>query len=378
MKRFFVGCNIHFESELALELREIWPLLIGLDGRPQSEPLQIIEEFPGGILLEAPLHVGLQINFFSKLANRVLLRLHESRVRDFPKLFQILKELKRSPFLAGLNLGAEISCKESRLNNEKRIQEIVSEIFGEHPESEQRLFIRMYQDECSISLDASGTHLHKRTQRTEHGEAPLRETLAAFAARRLIGERSAFDLQSVDLVDPMCGTGTLLREAATLYQPSLRDDFSFLAWPQTPKLLKSKSLRGNYPEIPFLFQSLKGFDIDPQALERAQNSLSAIERPFSLQRQDLFQAKATEFSQKRAWILSNPPYGERLKADFTPEELIEKLVEVYQPERIALVLGENQSRQIKKAPVRGLRLEEQFPFQNGGLRVALSVFARES
>jgi putative N6-adenine-specific DNA methylase len=375
MKRFFVGCNIHFESDLEAELREIWPLLIGVDGRPQAEPLQILEQVPGGLLIEAPLHVGLQINFFSKLANRVLLRLHESRVRDFPKLFQILKELKKSPFLQGLELGSEITAKESRLNNEKRIEEIITELFGEHPDSNQRLFIRMNNDECSISLDSSGIHLHKRSERTEQGEAPLRETLAAYAVRKLIGDRSAAEILGVDLIDPMCGTGTLLREASTLYHPTLRDDFSFLAWPQVPKLLKSSSLRGNYPKIPFLFDNLKGFDIDPAAIELAKKSLAAVGRPFSVQTQNLFEAQPLA-GVGRTWVISNPPYGERLKATFTPEELLERIDEVYQPERVALVLGENQSRQIKKAPVRGLRLEEQFPFQNGGLRVALSVFSR--
>lgn len=302
MRKFFVGCNIHFESELELELREIWPLLIGLDGRAHGDPLEILEMVPGGILLQAPLHLGLQINFFSKLANRVLLRLHESRVRDFPKLFQILKDLRKDPFVQGQNLGVEVAASESRLNNEKRIEEIVHELYGVHEDSPQRLYIRMYQDLCSVSLDTTGSHLHKRSQRVSQGEAPLRETLAAFVLRKMIGERSAAELQTIDLVDPMCGTGTLLREASTLFQASKRQDFSFLSWPQTPKLLKSSGLFGNYPPQPSLFSQLKAADNDAASTERAQNSLSQLGRPFSVETQDLFQAPATDASSP-VWVI---------------------------------------------------------------------------
>ncbi len=375
MKKFFVGCNIHFESELELELREIWPFLIGLDGRAHAEPLRLLEAVPGGILLEAPLHLGLQINLFSKLANRVLLRLHESRVRDFPKLFQILKELKKDSFLQGLQLGSEISAKESRLNNEKRIQEIVEEIFGSHPESEQRLYIRMSQDLCSISLDSSGTHLHKRSQRLSQGEAPLRETLAAFVLRKMIGDRSSAELQMIPLVDPMCGTGTLLREASTLFQPSWRDDFSFLKWAQAPKILKSASVKGNYAKLPSLFSELHALDRDADSVERAQKSLQELGRPFQARQQDLFQTSAQK-NLEGCWVISNPPYGERLKAEFTPEELVKKIVTSFRPSRVGLLLGENQSRQIKSLQVPGYKLESQWPFQNGGLRVAFSIFQR--
>jgi putative N6-adenine-specific DNA methylase len=391
MRKFFVGCNIHFEEELAAELQEIWPFLIGLDARPHAEPLRIVEVVPGGVLLEAPLHLGLQINFFSKLANRILLRVKEARVRDFPKLFQMMKELRKDPFLQGLVLQAEVSAKESRLNNEKRIEEIFREIFGDHPEAEQTLYIRMSQDLCSISLDCSGTHLHKRSQRTSQGEAPLRETLAAFVLRKMIGPRSAAELQDVTLIDPMCGTGTLLREGALLFQPSMRQDFSFLQWSQTPKLLKSEGLRGNYPRLPFLFRSLKAFDRDSDSVARAQASLSEIPgqitggrenhpQPihFTAQKEDLFQANPhSRDSTGPVWVISNPPYGERLKAEFTVPELITQISRIHNPDRLGLLMGENQARTLKQAQLpASLKLQEQWPFQNGGLRVVFSIFEK--
>ncbi|MEZ0392068.1 MAG: RNA methyltransferase, partial [Pseudobdellovibrionaceae bacterium] len=321
MRRFFVGCNIHFESELEKEIREFWPYLIELDGRPHAHALTILETVPGGLLLEAPLHIGLQINFFSKLANRVLLRVKEFKVRDFPKLFQTLQSLKKDPLLQNLKFNYQVSASESRLNNEKRLKEILLEVFGaETEDSEQSLFLRMHQDLCSLSLDSTGLHLHKRSQRTSQGAAPLRETLAAFCVRKLIGDEGIAFLQKFTLVDPMCGTGTLLREAATLYQPTLRHDFSFLQWAQTPKIFKSSQLRNNYPEFHPLFAGLKGLDRDEKSVERAQASLQALGHSSEISNEDLF--KTTAKSEKLCWVIANPPYGERLKAEFTPRDLL--------------------------------------------------------
>lgn len=376
MRKFFVGCNVHFESELELELKEVWPYLIELDGRPHANALDILEVVPGGLLLQAPLHIGLQLNFFLKTANRILLRVKEFKVRDFPKLFQQIGDLKKDPFFQNTRFQYQVAASESRLNNEKRILQILKEVLGEEdPESPQSLYVRMYQDLCSISLDTSGTHLHKRTERLSQGAAPLRETLAAFCARRLIGDQSAIELREIELVDPMCGTGTLLREAATLYQPTLRDDFSFLQWNTTPKILKSASLKSNYPEMPWLFKSLRAADLDPEAVERAQSSLQSLGCPLQVDRQDLFQQKPLPSNGER-WVLSNPPYGERLKADFEPRQLFTQLDKVYRPTRMGLIVSERQASSLMQVTGLPLKLENNWSFQNGGIKVQFLLFSR--
>ena len=373
MKNFFVGCNLHFEIELEKELAEIWPYLIDLDGRPQGHPLDIVERFPGGLVLQAPLHVGLQINFFSKLANRVLLRLKEMRVRDFPKLFQKLQELKNDPFLKVGPFHFQVAAQRSRLNNEKRIHEILCEVFGaEDEKSKQAIYVRMDDDLCTVSLDSTGTHLHKRTQRVEQGEASLRETLAAFCARQLIGDHGISELAEVTLVDPLCGTGSLLREARSLYQPQVRSDFSFLSWPQTAKILKSPSLKSNYPEFPLLFQKLLAADRDRTVLEVARSSLAEFAEVTEFEMADVFLAKPRLEPQKR-WVISNPPYGERLKADFEPRQLIEQLNHIYKPRRMALLFGEQQARRINGRDL-SLNIENELRFKNGGLPVHLFIF----
>jgi putative N6-adenine-specific DNA methylase len=378
MKKFFVGSNIHFESELEQELREVWPYLIDLDGRPHANPLVILEQVPGGLVIEAPLHIGLQLHFFLKLANRILLRLKEFKVRDFPKMFQQFTELKKNIFLQGLHLDFQISAKESRLNNEKRIEQILVDVFGQpHETASQTLFVRMSDDLCSVSLDCTGTHLHKRTERQSQGTAPLRETLAAFCARQLIGDSNPQMLKEITLIDPMCGTGSLLREACTLYQPTLRMDFAFLEWSQTPKILKSLSLKGNYPQWPVLFQQVIGKDLDPAAIPRAQRLFDKIPGVHHFEVQDLFQQNQPQSlvqSLRKTWVLSNPPYGERLKASFSPAQLLQQIEKIYQPERVGLLLSEFQAQELERMRDSSLKLHSQGSFKNGGIPVRYLVF----
>jgi putative N6-adenine-specific DNA methylase len=379
MKRFFIGCNLDFESELELELKEVWPWLIELDGRPNCHGLEMVESVPGGLLIQAPLHLGLQLNFFLKTANRILLRVKEFRVRDFPKLFSSLSTLKKDPFLQGMTFHYQVSASESRLNNEKRILQILEEVFGPEGavDSSQTLYVRMHQDQCSISLDSTGELLHKRSQRVSQGAAPLRESLAAFCLRKLCGEMGANELAGISLVDPMCGAGTFLREAATLFQPSRREDFPFLSWAQTPKILKSPTLKSNYPEFPLLFRELVARDSDPAALERAERALEALEGArFSAKVEDLFLGQPDNVTGP-CWVVSNPPYGERLAAEFSSRQLFEQIDKVYKPQRLGLLLSERQARELRQAPHAELKLQNTWSFRNGGLAVEFLVFHRE-
>ncbi|PIS10808.1 MAG: hypothetical protein COT73_07445 [Bdellovibrio sp. CG10_big_fil_rev_8_21_14_0_10_47_8] len=386
MRKFFVGCLPQFEEELAEELKEIWSFLLDLDGRPHAESLNIIEVVRGGIEIEAPLHLGLQINFFSKLAHRVLLRISEFRVRDFPKLFQELKRLKKDPFLQGLSFQYEVSAQSSRLNNEKRILAILEEVFGPSVEkSDQSLYLRMSEDICTLSLDSSGENLHKRTERTIQGEASLRETLAAFCVRKMVEGFHPLQLKQVTLIDPMAGTGTLLLEAVRLYQQTERQDFPFLKWSRTPALLKAQSFRQQLRSAPALFGRVRAADINDKVLAVAQKSLAREPVPSEVIKQDLFQAPAflsVETPISHRWVICNPPYGERLRADFEISELLQQIQRVYAPERLGIVLSSFQLQKLRNRSQNswilseGLSLQNQWAFENGGLPVHFLLFSR--
>ena len=87
---------------------------------------------------------------------------------------------------------------------------------------------------------------------------------------------------------------------------------------------------------------------------------------------DVFLAKPRLELQKR-WVISNPPYGERLKADFEPRQLIEQLNHIYKPRRMALLFGEQQARRINGRDL-SLNIENELRFKNGGLPVHLFIF----
>jgi putative N6-adenine-specific DNA methylase len=386
MKNFFISCNLKFEDELENELREVWPFLLDLDGRPHANELKIIEKIPGGLLLEAPLHLGLQLNSFCKLANRILLRISEFRVRDFPKMHQKLKSLARDPFLKEKNLKFQIAASKSRLNNEKRIEEICQEIFPSVPGAEftDTLYLRMFDDLCTVSLDTTGEHLHFRSQKSDLGKAPVRETLAAFCLRQMVSGFSRTHLQEISLVDPMLGTGTFLKEAQSLYSRTDRKDFAFKHWSQTPKLLTSKDLEKNDLSREPLFKALYGYDRDPQVLNIAKEQLLGVVPPENIGLQDVFQKKPVK--NFRSWVILNPPYGERIKADFTAGKLFRTLIDVYNPEQLGLILSEGQYKELlkeyeqiqdmQKPAEERMHLKGQWPFSNGGIAVRFVLFSR--
>lgn len=395
IKKFFIGCNLRFEEELELELKEIWPFLLDLDGRPHSTALQILQVDRGGILIEAPWHLGLQINSWSKIANRVLARLLEFRVRDFPKLHNKLVSLKNEPLIRGKKLNFEISASKSRLNHEGRIREICEQVFNSNEKQQslqsntnssvvETIFIRMYEDLCSVSLDTTGELLYLRSNKSKQSFAPIRESLAAFCLRKMTHGFSRTELGELTLIDPMMGSGTFLKEADTLYQRSLRKDFSFQKWAQTPALLKSVDLDKNDLKQPSLFHELWGFDHDSEMVKIAQDNLTNSVSKCVVKKQDVFQSeKVKNF---RNWIISNPPYGERIEAKFDVLTLFQQLIKDYNPEQLGLVLSENQSKTILRGYEQiqavetssedRMHLKGQWAFSNGGILVRFVLFSR--
>ncbi len=176
----------------------------------------------------------------------------------------------------------------------------------------------LHRDKVSISLDLSGDALHQRNYRQATGQAPLKETLAA-----AIIMRSGWSV-GTPLIDPMCGSGTLLIEAAMMAADRapglLRDHWGFYAWKNFnqsawEQVVADAKQRANLgmqgKQIRFF-----GYDSDGQVLERAQvNARRAGVAPFiSFKRQDVTGLK-NPLVEEVGTILSNPPYGERLESE---------------------------------------------------------------
>jgi putative N6-adenine-specific DNA methylase len=388
---FYAPCNLGFEKELCMEIEECWPLLIGTNGLANQEPLPEMKADHGGVQIECAFELGLQLNFFLKIAHRVLFRLAEFRVRDFPKLFEKVQNIPWTKHLGFGDIEWVVSASKSRLNNEKRIEDTCREALQKSLRGlilpsgpAQKIYVRIFDDLCTLSLDCSGEHLHKRGWGRHKGEAPLRETLAAFALKQMMKGHELSELQRVTLVDPMCGSGTLVLEAASLWNPAFRRDYSFLRWKSTPKIFKTTLWKKNYKLLATQtpFKKYLGFDLDEKVLRAAQENLqemsTQLEKPFTnieFKSQNLFdQGPVVELP---VWCVSNPPYGERLRvqgqADFSYEDLLAQIVKKFTPQKVGLLLPAKSAVKKLQAP-KGYKKNSETPFSNGGLDILLLIY----
>ena len=173
------------------------------------------------------------------------------------------------------------------------------------------IHIHISHHDCSISLDSSGESLHKRGYRIEQVSAPLNEVLAAGMILKT-GWRG-----KSHFVDPMCGSGTLLIEAAMIalnIPPGLyRKEYAFEHWPDFDGELFQEICQDESGEREFAYKC-HGSDISPKAIENAQKNIenAGLTRYIEL--------KVLPFQQYSkapdpGILVTNPPYGERISAD---------------------------------------------------------------
>jgi 23S rRNA G2445 N2-methylase RlmL len=174
--------------------------------------------------------------------------------------------------------------------------------------------VHLFRDRCTLSVDTSGESLHKRGRRRYQGRAPLAETLAA----ALVLE-SGWDRRS-PLVDPFCGSGTILVEAALIAgnvpPGAFRERFGFGRWPGHDDAAWRAFVASARAEARTARKLvLRGSDASSEAIAGAREN---VEAAGCTGRIELEVARAEEFAPRRgwnAWIVSNPPYGERVGAE---------------------------------------------------------------
>lgn len=178
---------------------------------------------------------------------------------------------------------------------------------------ELRIEIHVNRNTCTVSLDSSGESLHKRGYKKYNSAAPLNEVLAAG-----IVLMSKWDKKS-DLLDPMCGTGTFLIEAAMIAKniaPNLnRLSFAFEKWKDwDSKLFEIIEESVISKEIDFDYK-LYGFDISNSMVKKAQKNIEVAEIDIDIEivKKDFFNSKKTD--EDKLHILINPPYDKRISTD---------------------------------------------------------------
>lgn len=400
---FYISCNLGFEEALVQEIRQCWPQLIEINGRPNSSPLPEMTPEMGGVLVKTSFELGLQLNYFLKTAHRILWRIAEFKVRDFPKLFEKVQKIPWGNYLKGANTKWIVAASKSRLNNEKRIEETCIEAFAriaakisdknqETSQATQDIYVRLYEDFCTISLDSSGENLYKRGWGMLKGEAPLRETLAAFLIREMMEKALPDKTQQVTVVDPMCGSGTILLEAASLWQPVFKREFSFLEWKNTPKIFKSPLLEKNYKLLPQQapFKSYLGYDIDEKVLVAARENQKLLESKTEIKNLKIRFENENLFKDEKknlgpVWCITNPPYGERLyvqgreakdQVSFSYQGLLQRMADKFSAEKIGLLLPNKRDVKNLQAP-EGYKKRKGIAFSNGGLEVVFLIYVKK-
>ena len=366
-QRFLAVCAPGFESFLEEEICAL----------PDVKEVEIVR---GGVEFSGPLETTYHANLHLRTAHRVLLRIDDFLAQTYPMLFDRAKRISWELYLGFEEaLSINVSAKRSRLRHHKNIAATLHdailtslEPLGLQPKLEDdaplELYARMFQDRCTLSLNTSGEHLHKRGYRTNINEAPLRETLAASILK-------ASNAENYDLIlDPMCGTGTFLIEAALMKRKVASGLHRHFAFEQFPSFQKSKWERfkseARDAALPLSPARLIGCDVDEKVLEAARAN---AERAGVLGDIHFFQADARTLdystfgaSNQRALLVTNPPYGRRLGSEQEVKTLYGALSErLRQAEgwRVALITPEPEW--IELPPTSALK------FRNGGLRVSL-------
>ncbi len=176
-----------------------------------------------------------------------------------------------------------------------------------------RINIHIDRNICTVSLDSSGESLHKRGYKVESTLAPINEVLAA-GILMLSGWQG-----QCNFLDPMCGGGTLLTEAAMIacnIPPNLnREEFGFETWPDFDVDLYEKIEEAALKKVRDFPHKIYGFDTDPVAIKKAKENIKSanLNDFIEVKQQDFFQSEKD--GDKSLYIVFNPPYDERISVN---------------------------------------------------------------
>ncbi|MDD3852943.1 MAG: class I SAM-dependent RNA methyltransferase [Syntrophomonadaceae bacterium] len=301
-------CAFGLESVLGNELKKL--------GYP------IIKTENGKITFEGDFLAIARCNLWLRSADRVLIRVGEFEARSFEQLFEQTRSLNWEDFLPeDACFPVDGKSVRSQLFSVSDCQAIVKKAIVEKLKSKYaikwfketgahyRIQVSLLNDMTTLTIDTSGAGLHKRGYRQLSAEAPLKETLAAalVSISRWKPDRP--------FIDPFCGSGTIPIEAALIGRniaPGLQRDFIAETWPDSPKKIWSTAREEAHSlMIPNQPLGIFGFDIDGSVLNMARHhaKLAGLGNSIYFQQQEFNKLRS---KYKYGYLVTNPPYGERL------------------------------------------------------------------
>ncbi len=313
MRKFELIVPCHFGIEAVLK-REIDDL--GYD---------ISEVVDGRVTFLGDEEALCRANIFLRSAERVLIKIGSFHAESFEELFEGTKALPWEEYIPedGRFWVTKAASVKSRLFSPSDIQSVMKKAMVERlkgiyhvnwfQEDGAEFPIRVFlmKDQVTVGLDSTGVSLHKRGYRKLVAQAPIAENLAAAMIKLTPwnGERV--------LVDPFCGSGTIPIEAAMMaanIAPGMNRDFTAEDWPYVVGKGLWQDAQEEAEDLVNLEieTDIQGYDIDDHMVEIARENAkrAGVEKLIHFQRRDVAQLSHPK---KYGFIITNPPYGERLR-----------------------------------------------------------------
>jgi putative N6-adenine-specific DNA methylase len=344
---------------------------------------------PGGISFQGSLDDVARANLWLRTASRVLVRITAFHARALGELERKAAAITwRAWLVPRLPVRLRVSCRKSRLYHQKAVaerierslqaagwevvagstepgEEVEESSAGGRPAEAQLLIVRIFRDECTISLDSSGELLHRRAYRLAGGKAPLRETLAAGLI--LASGWSP----ATPLLDPFAGSGTIPIEAALIARrlpPGRHRRFAFHRWPSfDPDRWTSLLDAADDQSLVRAPAPILASDRDAGAVTAATANAgrAGVGGDISIRKAAV---SALAPPEGRGALIANPPYGVRVGDQRELRDLYARLGQVARKQlpgwRLTLLVPafplERQT---------GLKWTELFSAKNGGLSV---------
>ncbi len=264
-------------------------------------------------------------NFCLRTAVKVLKPIKEFKATDADEVYEVVKRMEWSEYIdCSKTFLVDSVVFSEKFRHSKfvayRVKDAIADYFraktGERPNvsitnPDLRINVHIAEDEVTISLDSSGESLHRRGYRTDSVAAPLNEVLAAG-----IIMLTGWDGEC-DLIDPMCGSGTILIEAGliarNIYPGVFRKEFAFEKWNDFDEELFDAIYNDDSQEREF-DHKIYGYDINRKAVS------STLENVRSAGLADVVEVEQRDFYEfeqplDKAVMITNPPYGERITTD---------------------------------------------------------------
>ncbi len=380
--QWFAACPRGMENLLAAELSALGAVTT--------------RETVAGVHFSGPRALGYRACLWSRLANRILLPLASVAADDADVLYRGLLEIDWSAhFDASQTFAVDFSGRSDSIRNTQfgaqRSKDAVVDWFarsgGRRPSVDRRrpdvlLNVHLGRNGAAVALDYSGGSLHQRGYRARAGAAPLKENLAAAVLLRAGWPEMA--AAGGALIDPMCGSATLLLEGAMMVAdiaPALgRKRFGFEGlkdhnadqWRAILADARGRAQRGLAGELP----EMRGYDADIKVIRRAEENIASagLEKFVRVSCKPLGSLKKpTHRPLDKGLLVCNPPYGERLGEKSSLQYLYRELGEVMVrefPEWEAAILTSD----LELGRATGLRSHKQYSFFNGPIETSLLLF----